>query len=56
MKQYMRPQAVCVKLHDMMQVTVISGVADEDSLAPRLDTEENFWDSQLYDEENFWGN
>lgn len=36
---YIRPEVVTVKLHDLMQVTVISGQADEDSLGRRLDGE-----------------
>lgn len=31
--------AVSVKLHDLMQVTVISGQADEDSMSRRLDAD-----------------
>lgn len=36
---YIRPMAVSVKLHDLMQVTVISGQADEDSMSRRLDAD-----------------
>lgn len=54
-KYYIRPIAVSVQLHDLMQVTVISGVADEDSLGRRLeenDTEPFTWESEDYS--NIW--
>lgn len=38
---YIRPSVSIVKLHDMMQVTTISGVANEDSMGRRFETETN---------------
>lgn len=36
-KNYICPMAVSVKLHELCQVTVISGQADEDSMGRRFD-------------------
>lgn len=47
MKSYIHPEVTYVKLHDMMQVTVISGVADEDSLGRRLPMNENTSDNTV---------
>lgn len=46
---YIRPEAVSVKLHDLMQVTVISGQADEDSLGRRLDSDSDNMPSDTWE-------
>lgn len=53
-KHYICPEAVSVQLHDLMQVTVISGVADEDSLGRRLDTESDHTSTDLWDTTDLW--
>lgn len=46
---YISPKATEIRLHELMQVTVISGVADEDSMGRRLETDVDFgsWDIEM---------